>query len=178
MTLFPKSMLLFSLVETSEEWEKSSLTTGNTSFHTSVTHRDTKKDVTDLSRFKSLYKVLRILAYARRYNDKLTKNVVVLRSYITAARLSESIIVLIRQEQKKPFSEEILETLESAQQVKPKSQICELYPFLDNGVLCFVGRSVHATSQRKQVSKTNSLEQAPRTSGCIDFSPADTSWWE
>ena len=137
---FPKTL---SIVETSEELKKSTLTTGITSIQTSVAHRDTKKDVIDLSRFNSLYKVLRILAYARRFINKLKKNVVVLPSYITAPELTESIIILIRQEQMKRYSEEI-RTLEIAQQVKPKSQICKLYPFLDNGILCVGGRLVHA----------------------------------
>ena len=78
---FPKSL---SIVETSEDLKKSTLTTGITSLHTSVAHRDTKKDVIDLSRFNSLYKFLRILAYARRFIDKLKENVVVLPSYISA----------------------------------------------------------------------------------------------
>ena len=108
-----------------------------------MAHKDTKKDVIDLSRFNSLYKVLRILAYAGRFIDKLKKNVVVLPSYITAPELTESIIILIRQEQMKRYSEEI-RSLEIAQQVKPKSQICKLYPFLDNGILCVGGRLVHA----------------------------------
>ena len=131
----PKSL---SIVETFEELKKSTLTTGITSLHTSVAHRDTKKDVIDLSRFNSLYKVLRILAYVRRFIDKLKKNVVVFPSYITAPELTESVIILIRQEQKKRYSEEI-QTLEIAQQVKPKSPICKLCPFLDNGILCVGG---------------------------------------
>ena len=163
-----------SIVETSEELKKSTLTTGITSLQTSVAYRDIKKDVIDLSRFNSLYKVLRILAYARRFIDKLKKHVVVLPSYITAPELTQSIIILIRQEQKKRYSEEI-RTLEIAQQVKPKSQICKLYPFLDNGILCVGGRLV---ARRKQVSKTNSSRQSPRTSNCIEFSPADTPWWD
>ena len=137
---FPKTL---SIVEKSEELKKSTLTTGITSLQTSVAHRDTKKDVIDLSRFNSLYKVLRILAYARRFIDKLKKNVFVLPNYITAPELTESIIILIGQEQMKRYSEEI-RTLEIAQQVKPKSQICKLYPFLDNGILCVGGRLVHA----------------------------------
>ena len=90
-----------------------------------------------------VYEVLRILAYAGRFIDKLKKNVVVLPSNITAPELTESAIILIRQEQKKRFSEEI-QTLEIAQYVKPKSQIRKLYPFLDNGILCVGGRLVHA----------------------------------
>ena len=50
---------------------------------------------------------------------------------------------MIRQEQKKRYSEEI-QTLVIAQQVKPKSQIGKLYPFLDNGILCVGGGLVHA----------------------------------
>ena len=107
---FPKSM---SIVETSEELKKSTLTTGIASLHTSVAHRETKKDVIDYSRFNSLIKVLQILAYANRLNDKLKKNVVVLPSYLTASELTESIIFLIRQEQKKRYSEEIQTLLTS-----------------------------------------------------------------
>ena len=58
-------------------------------------------------------------------------------------RVNKSIIILIRQKQKKRYSEEI-RTLEIAQQVKPKSQTCKLYPFLDHGILCVGGRIVHA----------------------------------
>ena len=70
------------------------------------------------------------------------KNVVVLSSYITAPVVTESIIILIRQEQTKRYSQEV-QTLEIAQQVKPKCQICKLYPFLDKGILCVGGRLVH-----------------------------------
>ena len=45
---FPESL---SFVETSGELKKSTLTARITSLHTSVAHRDTKKDVFDLSRF-------------------------------------------------------------------------------------------------------------------------------
>ena len=45
--------------------------------------------------------MVRLKPYARRFIDKLKKNVVVLPSYITAPELTESIIILIRQEQKK-----------------------------------------------------------------------------
>ena len=48
---FPKSLLI---VETSEELKNLTLTTKSTSLHTSVAHRDSKKDVIDLSRFNSL----------------------------------------------------------------------------------------------------------------------------
>ena len=68
---------------------------------------------------------------------------VVLQSYITAPELTQSIIILIRQEQKKRYSEEI-QTLEIAQRVRPTSQICNLYPLLDDGILCVGGRLLHA----------------------------------
>ena len=67
---------------------------------------------------------------------------VILPSYITASEKTESIIPLIRSKQRKRYSEEI-QTLGTAQQVKPKSQICELCPFLHNGFLCVGGRLVH-----------------------------------
>ena len=88
-------------------------------------------------------KVLRILAHARRFIDKLKKDVVLLQSCITAPELTEPIIVLIRQQQKKRYSQEI-QTPESVQQVKPRIQICKSYSFLDNGILCLGETLVHA----------------------------------
>ena len=82
---FPKSL---SFGETSDEFKKLTLTTDITNFHTTVALKNTKKDVIDLSKFKSLYKVLRILAHARRFTDKVKKNMVVLPSYITAPELT------------------------------------------------------------------------------------------
>ena len=109
-----------------------------------MSHRDTKKGVIDLSRFNSLYEVLRIFAYASRFIGNRKKNMLVLPSYNTAPELTESIkLSLIRQEQKKQHSKET-ETIEIADHVKPKSQICKLYPFLDNSIFCFEGRLVHA----------------------------------
>ena len=134
--------------ETSEELKKSTLTTDITNFHTSVALKDTKKDVIDWSKCNSLNNVLRILAHGRRFTDKLKKNLVVLPSYITGPELPESIIILIRQEQKKRYSEEI-QTLEMGQQFKSMSQICKLYPLLDNGILCVGGRLVHARLPEK-----------------------------
>ena len=52
-------------------------------------------------------------------------------------------MTLLRQEQRKAYSEEI-KTLEIALQVKKESKILKLYPFLDDGVLCVGGRLAHA----------------------------------
>ena len=62
---------------------------------------------------------------------------------MTASELADSTMILLRQEQRKAFSEEI-KTLEIAPQVKKESKILKLYPFLDDGVLCVGGRLAHA----------------------------------
>ena len=103
---------------------------------------------------------------------------VVLPSYIAAPKLTESIVILIRNEQKELYAEEI-QTLESAKQVKTKRQICKFYPSLDNGILCLGGRLVHAKlPEESKCQKTNSSRQSPRTPSCIEFSSADIPWWD
>ena len=154
------------------------LTTDITNFHTTVALKHTKKDVIDLSKFKSLYKVLRILAHARRFTDKVKKNLVVLPSYITAPELTKSIMSLIRQEQKKRNSEEI-QSLEMAQQVKPKSHICKKYPFLDNDILCVGGRLVHAKfPEESQFQRLIPQDSHLARLTVLIFSRADTPWWD
>ena len=95
-----------------------------------------------MSKLDSLNKKLQILSQIGRFLPiSKKKNVFVLPKYITALDLTESILILIHHEQKERYSEEI-QPLEIAQQVKPKSRICKLYPFLENGFLCIGGRCV------------------------------------
>ena len=52
-------------------------------------------------------------------------------------------MTLLRQEQRKAYSEEI-KTLKRAPQVKKESKILKLNPFLEDGELCAGGRLAHA----------------------------------
>ena len=52
-------------------------------------------------------------------------------------------MILLRQEKKKVYSDEI-KTLETMPQVKSTSKILKLYPFLFQGVLCVNGSLAHA----------------------------------
>ena len=126
--------------EVCEERKKTKITTLHVNASASI---DDDTDILDLSRYNSLYKALRILAYLRRFILKLKKDLKVFPTYITASELGDSMMTLLRQEQRKVYSQEI-QTLEVAPQVKKDSKILKLYPFLYNGVLCVGGRLAHA----------------------------------
>ena len=110
------------------------------SFHASAA---LDQDALDLSKYNSLFKALRVLAYVKRFVSKLKKELKDLPRYVTASELADSTMTLLRQEQRKAYSEEI-KILEIAPQVKKESKILKLYPFLDDGVLCVGGRLAHA----------------------------------
>ena len=73
----------------------------------------------DLSKYNSLYKALRVLAYVKRFVSKLKKELKDFPRYVTASELADSTMTLLRQEQRKAYSEEI-KTLEIAPLVKKK----------------------------------------------------------
>ena len=111
------------------------------SFHASAA---LDQDVFDLSKYNSLHKALRVLAYVKRFVSKLKKELKDFPRYVTASELAYSTMTLLRQEQRKAYSEEI-KTLEIAKQVKKESKILKFYSFLDDGVLCVGGRLAHAS---------------------------------
>ena len=86
------------------------------SFHASAA---LDQDAFDLSKYNSLYKALRVLAYVKRFVSKLKKELKDFPRYVTASELADSTMTLLRQEQRKAYSEEI-KTLEIAPQVKKK----------------------------------------------------------
>ena len=86
------------------------------SFHASAA---LDQDALDLSKYNSLYKALRVLAYVKRFVSKLKKELKDFPRYVTASELADSTMTLLRQEQRKAYSEEI-KTLEIAPQVKKR----------------------------------------------------------
>ena len=100
--------------------------------------------VIDLSKQNSLMKAIRIVAFIRRFINRLMKNLNQLPMYITREESSEALKILLRLEQQKFFEEEI-RTLEKDVQVRKTSRLVKLYPFLHEGVLCVGGRLIHAT---------------------------------
>ena len=101
-------------------------------------------DIFDLSLFSSLSKLLRVVAYVKRFIQRIcnrgTKEAL---DTISSEEMTEAMMILLRQEQKKVYSDEI-KTLETMPQVKSTSKILKLYPFLFQGVLCVGGRLAHA----------------------------------
>ena len=101
-------------------------------------------DIFDLSLFSSLSKLLRVVAYVKRFIQRIcnrgTKESL---DTISSEEMTEAMMILLRQEQRKVYSDEI-KTLETMPQVKSTSKILKLYPFLFQGVLCVGGRLAHA----------------------------------
>ena len=122
----------FFLDEVLEEQKKAKIT----SVHTSA---GLDQDALDLSKYSSLYKALRVLAYVKRFVSKLKKELKDFPRYVTA-----STIILLRQEQRKAYCEKIKSLEIAPQQVKKENKILNFYPFLDDGVLCVDGRLAHA----------------------------------
>ena len=101
-------------------------------------------DIFDLSLFSSLSKLLRVVAYVKRFIQRICNRVTKESlDTISSDEMTEAMMILLRQEQKKVYSDEI-KTLETMPQVKSTSKILKLYPFLFQGVLCVGGRLAHA----------------------------------
>ena len=96
------------------------------------------EDFIDLSAQRSLKRTLRIVAYVKRFIS-ICKFKASYPSFITSSELTEAMNILLVQEQKKFFSDEI-KTLQTGPQVKNSSKIQKLYLFLNDGILCVGGR--------------------------------------
>ena len=94
----------------------------------------TTSDVIDLSKHNSLRKVIRVIAFILRFIKNLREKQNRKSNFLTAAELKKATDVLVRQEQRKEFSEEI-ESLKQGHSVRTKSRIPKLYPFLHNGLM-------------------------------------------
>ena len=93
-------------------------------------------------KYNSLYKVLRVLGYVKRFVSKLKKELKKFPRYATASELAVSAMILLPQKQRKAYSEEI-KTLKKAPQVIKESVILSFYLFLYDSVVCIGGRSAH-----------------------------------
>ena len=103
-------------------------------------------DIFDISFFNSLSKLLSVVAYVKRFIQCICNLDNKGSSAIISPdreEMTEAMMILLRQEQKKIYSDEI-KTLETRPQVKSTSKILKLYPFLFQGVLCVGGRLAHA----------------------------------
>ena len=101
-------------------------------------------DIFDLSLFSFLSKLLRVVVYVKRFIHRIcnrgTKGSL---GTISPEETTEAMMILLRQEQKKVYPDEI-KTLETMPQVKSTSKLLKLYQFLFQGVLCVGGRLAHA----------------------------------
>ena len=96
-----------------------------------------------MSKYNSFYKAIRILAYVERSVSKLKKELKDFPRYVTASERADSTTILLQQEQRKAYSEDI-KTVEISLQMKNDRKILKIYPFLYNDVFCVGGRLAHA----------------------------------
>ena len=106
--------------------------------------KDAETDVIDLSKQNALMKAIRVVAHMLRFITRLKQKSKKFPRYITSKESTQALMILLRQEQRKFFQDEI-KTLSTDAQVRKTSRIAKLYPFLYEGVLCVGGRLVHAT---------------------------------
>ena len=104
---------------------------------------DTSSDVFDLSKHNLLRKVIRVTAFILRFIKNLREKQNRKPKFLTAAELKKATDVLVRQEQRKEFSEEI-ESLKRGNSARTKSRILKLYPFLHNEIGHVGGRCDNA----------------------------------
>ena len=98
-----------------------------------------------MDRFSKLNKLLRVLAYVNRFIGKLKKTTVVYPSYVTAAELKTSLLLLCRSEQIVHFNKDY-HKLKLGQPLSRKSKILSLNPFIDSdGVIRLNGRLSQAS---------------------------------
>ena len=107
------------------------------------TEKKQSTDVIDLSKYNSLKKVLRVVAYVKRFINAMKHKRVSRAIFVSTEEITEAVMIILRQEQSKYHSEEIA-ALQSGPQVKKSSKILKLYPLLYEGVLCVGGRLAQA----------------------------------
>lgn len=105
-----------------------------------VHHMVTEEDDTIWKRFSSLNRLVRVIAYCKRFTNliKNKENKPKFESYLTSKELSESLNTLIRKCQEEHFKEEIKD-LNRQKEIKNKSKIAHLNPYLDGNSLLRVG---------------------------------------
>ncbi|XP_063382166.1 uncharacterized protein LOC134668654 [Cydia fagiglandana] len=129
---------------------------------TMVVTNENEEQLTLLKKFSSLEKLTRVIAYCRRWLKIIDREKSNLPSYLTYEERNDALTICIRMSQEVEFSEEI-EDLKGNRNLKPKSNLLALSPFLDDkNVLRVGGRLKHADMEfiRKHpiiISKNNVL---------------------
>ena len=108
-----------------------------------VTESKNAEMIFDLTKRNSFEKSLRIVATVKRALSRFKGEDKKFPSYITSDERTESLSILLRQEQELFYKDEV-STLNTKSQVVKTSRILKLYPFLHENVLCVGGRLVHA----------------------------------
>ena len=108
-----------------------------------VTESKNAKMNFDLTKQNSFEKSLRVVANVKRALSRFKGEDKKFPSYITSDERTESLFILLRQEQGLFYKDEV-STLKTKSQVDKTSRILKLYPFLHGNVLCVGGRLVHA----------------------------------
>ncbi|XP_063383605.1 uncharacterized protein LOC134669918 [Cydia fagiglandana] len=121
--------------------------------------------LTLIAKYSSLGKLVRIIAYCRRWMLHLKRkreNKDHLPTYLTTEERDEALTICLRRFQEIEFQEEI-DDIKSKRQLKRKSRLLSLAPFLDpKGVLRVGGRLRHADLEAQQkhpiiITKDNAL---------------------
>ncbi|KAJ0171792.1 hypothetical protein K1T71_012555 [Dendrolimus kikuchii] len=108
---------------------------------------DKQSELPVWTRFSTLRKLVRVIAYCRRfmYCKKRSSNSEQFPSWLTAKELNEALIVCIKQCQMQQFRQEIEDLIKTGK-VHKKSVLTSLNPFIDNdGLLRVGGRLDRAT---------------------------------
>ena len=108
-----------------------------------VTESEIAKMISDLTKQNSFEKSLRIVATVKRALSLFKGEDKKFPSYITSDERTESLSILLRQEQGL-FYKNGVSTLKTKSQVDKTSRILKFYPFLHENGLCVGGRLVHA----------------------------------
>ena len=104
---------------------------------------DTSREVIDLSKHNSLRNVIRNFAFILRFFENLRKKQSRKTKFLTSVELKNATDVLVCQERRKAFLEEI-GSLKRGNSVRTKSNMLKLCPFLHNDILHVGGRCANA----------------------------------
>lgn len=114
------------------------------------TNREGTEDENFLSKFSSLTKLIRIVAYCRRFlNLKNKNNTVKFSQWLTNKELQEALGVCIKYYQKKHFALEI-DNLRNLGIINKKSQLTSFNPFLDSAGIIRVGGRLHRSFLKEE----------------------------
>ncbi|XP_033224497.1 uncharacterized protein LOC117177718 [Belonocnema kinseyi] len=96
-----------------------------------------------LSRYSSLDKLLRVIAWCLRFRDALKCRSIIVSRILVASDLRTALLFWIQQEQNRYFSNEIT-ALKNKMQISKTITLIKLTPFFDGQLLRVVGRLKHS----------------------------------